>query len=82
MITVERHELIVPELLRLEQDLGLVRDAGRFEEARRLYLDLYGESASDTVMAIADSDLPCVTFIALGHVDYLLAECRRRGMLG
>ena len=82
MMTAQRHELIVPELLRLEQDLGLVRDAGRFQEARQLYIDVYGVSAPDQVLEIPDEQLPQVVFIAVGYVDLLVAECRRRGMLG
>lgn len=76
---------VVPELVRLAEDLSLVRDLGRYETDlvyMRLQMTDLEQTRTSPVFAWDDVRLVSETVAQLALLQARLAECARRGLLG
>lgn len=77
---------VVPEMVHLAEDLGLVRDLGRYEgelvHMRSLMIDLQQSPTATMQHGWNDEQLVHETIGVLALLQARLFECRRRGLLG
>lgn len=72
--------VVVPELVHLAEDLGLVRDLGQYEPDR-VYLRQV-EDARLELGALDEVQLVHEVIARMARLEASIGLCRRRGMLG
>ena len=71
---------VVPELVRLAEDLTVIRDLGQFEPDR-VYLR-QSKILIEDLSGLSDEELTSQVVLALANLEMFIAEARHRGMMG